>query len=69
MSSLRKRIAAYANASAKLLAQLNELDELREQVRKAERSLAMAKPLKRPVGISQRVLVASANSRQFRPSA
>ena len=66
MSSLRKRIAAYANASANLLAQLNELDELREQVRKAERSLAMLKPLKRPASISQRVLAASAASRQVR---
>jgi hypothetical protein len=68
MSSLRKRIAACAKASANLLAQLNELDELREQVRKAERSLAMPKPLKRPVSISRRVIAASANSRQVRLS-
>ena len=30
-----KRIAAYADASANLLAQLYELDELRERVKKA----------------------------------
>ena len=66
MSSLRKRIAAYTDASANLLAQLNELDELREQVRQAERSLAMLKPLKRPASIGQRVLAASAASRQVR---
>jgi hypothetical protein len=35
MDSLQKRIAAYADASANLLAQLNELDELRERVKKA----------------------------------
>ena len=72
MSSLRKRISAYAHASATLLAQLNELDELRERVRKAERSLAIAKPLKRPASFSQRVLAASrarAGSREVRASA
>jgi len=35
MDSLQKRIAAYADASANLLAQLNELNELRERVKKA----------------------------------
>ena len=35
MDSLQKRIAAYADASANLLAQLYELDELRERVKKA----------------------------------
>jgi hypothetical protein len=35
MDSLQNRIAAYAAASANLLAQLNELDELRERVKKA----------------------------------
>jgi hypothetical protein len=35
MDSLQKRIAAYADASANLLARLNELDELRERVKKA----------------------------------
>jgi hypothetical protein len=38
MDSLRERIVAYANASANFLAQLNELDELREQVRQAQLS-------------------------------
>jgi hypothetical protein len=48
MGSLQERIAACANASANLLAQLTELDELREQVRKAEQSPAIRKrPLKR----------------------
>jgi hypothetical protein len=69
MSSLGMRIAAFANASANLLAQLNELDELRERIRKAELSLAMPKPRKRPASIRQRVLAASANSRQIHPSA
>ena len=35
MDSIQKRIAAYADASTNLLAQLNELDELRERVKKA----------------------------------
>jgi hypothetical protein len=38
MGSLRERIAAYANASAQLLVQLEELDRLREQVRQAQLS-------------------------------
>lgn len=36
MSSLQERIAACADASANLLTQLHELDELRERVRKAQ---------------------------------
>ena len=38
MGSLRERIDAYADASANLVVQLNELDELREQVRQAQLS-------------------------------
>jgi hypothetical protein len=38
MGSLRERIAAYANASSNLLAQLQELDKLRELVRQARLS-------------------------------
>jgi len=37
MGSLQERIAACANASANLLTQLKELDELREQVKKAKK--------------------------------
>lgn len=48
MSSLRERITAYANASANLLTQLNELDELRERVRRAQLSSRITKPLKAP---------------------
>ena len=36
MGSLQERIAALTAASANLLTQLNELDELRERVRKAQ---------------------------------
>jgi hypothetical protein len=43
MGSLQERIAAYANASANLLTQLKELDELREQVKKAKK-LSTATP-------------------------
>jgi hypothetical protein len=39
MDPLRERIDAYAHLSAKLVVQLNELDELREQVRQAQLSL------------------------------
>ena len=42
MSSLQKRVAAYAKVSRNLLTQLNELDQLRERVRKL--SLRLAKP-------------------------
>ena len=38
MGLLRERIEAYAHASANLVVQLNELDELREQVRQARLS-------------------------------
>jgi len=45
MGSLQERIAALA--SANLLTQLKELDELREQVKKAKKlSTATPKPLK-----------------------
>jgi hypothetical protein len=37
MGSLQERIAAYANASANLLTQLKELDELRERVKRAKK--------------------------------
>lgn len=36
MSSLQRRIAALTYSSADLIAQLRELDRLREQVRKAQ---------------------------------
>ena len=36
MGSLEERIAAYANACAKLITQLKELDDLRERVKKAK---------------------------------
>ncbi len=35
MSSLQRRLAAVADTTANLIAQLRELDRLREQVRKA----------------------------------
>jgi prefoldin subunit 5 len=35
MSSIQRRIAAVSDSAAHLVAQLRELDELREQVRKA----------------------------------
>jgi hypothetical protein len=38
MGLLRERIDAYADASVNLIVQLNELDELREQVRLARLS-------------------------------
>jgi hypothetical protein len=38
MSSIKQRIAAYAAACANLVTQMNELDELRERVRKAQLS-------------------------------
>jgi hypothetical protein len=51
MSSL-ERIAAYANTSADLLAQLKELVELRERLKKAEKlSTATPEPMKqKPAG-------------------
>ena len=47
MGSLRERVVAYANTSANLLAQLKELVELRERVKKAEKfCAAMHKSMK-----------------------
>jgi hypothetical protein len=47
VGSLQERITAYANASASLLAQLKELDELRSRIKKAKKlSNATPKPLK-----------------------
>jgi hypothetical protein len=54
MDSLQKRVAAYANVSANLLIQLNELDQLRERVRRL--SLRLAKARKRPARVNRRVL-------------
>jgi hypothetical protein len=62
MGLFQERIAAYAATCANLLTQLKELDELREQVRKAQLSIAVAKPLKqRPASINQRALAAGTN--------
>jgi hypothetical protein len=64
MDSLRDRIVAYANASADLLAQLIELDELRELVRKAQLSPTLPKPPKqRTASVNRRILAPSANGR------
>lgn len=64
MDSLQERIVAYANASANLLAQLNELNELREKVSKAQLSAAMSEPRKqRSASVERRVLEPSANWR------
>jgi hypothetical protein len=64
MGSLQERIAACANTSANLLAQLIELDELREQVRKAELSPTIPRrPLKRPASVCRRILAPSDGSR------
>jgi hypothetical protein len=38
MGSLQERIAAYTEASANLVTLLKELDQLREQIRKAQLS-------------------------------
>jgi hypothetical protein len=38
MRSIKQRVAAYAVACANLCTQMNELDELRERVRKAQLS-------------------------------
>ena len=58
MGSLQERLAAYANASANLLTQLKELDELREQVKKAKKlSTATPKPqMQRPANFCRRAL-------------
>jgi len=64
MGSLQERIIAYADVCTNLLAQLNELAELHEQVRKAQLSPAMRKPLKqKPASVSRRVLAPRANWR------
>jgi hypothetical protein len=64
MGSLQERIAATADAFAYLIIQLNELEELRERVRKAQLSTTMPKPpKKRPASINRRVLAPSGNWR------
>jgi hypothetical protein len=50
MSPLRRRIAAITHTTGKLVAQLSELDQLREQVRKALLSTKRAPRLKRRNG-------------------
>ena len=50
MSSLQRRIAAVTDTTANLIAQLRELDRLREQVRKALRSARKSPQLKRRNG-------------------
>jgi hypothetical protein len=56
MGSLEDRIAAYADTTANLIAQLTELTELREQVRKAQLSARdHGEPKKqRPVSANRR---------------
>jgi hypothetical protein len=44
MSALQQRIAAVSNTTANLLAQLRELDLLRERVRKAQLSVIKREP-------------------------
>lgn len=61
MDSLRERIAAFANESANLLVQLNELDELREQIRKL--SPGSPKPVKRSTSVKRRSLSPGADWR------
>ena len=65
MGSLKERIAAYANASAKLIAQLKELDNLREQVKRAKKLYnAIPKSLKqRSTSSSRRTSTRRANWR------
>jgi hypothetical protein len=58
VGSLQERIAAY---TANLLTQLNELERLREQVRKL--SPRLPKPLKRPARVNRRVHAPSARWR------
>ena len=52
MDSLQKRIEAYADASANLLAQLSELDQLRERVKKA---LPFCEALTKPIAGAEAV--------------
>jgi len=47
MSSLQRRLAAVAGTTANLIAQLRELDRLREQVRKAALSARTPQPKRR----------------------
>jgi hypothetical protein len=55
MGSLKERIAAYVDASAKLIIQLRELDSLRERVKKAKRRYnATPRPLRRRPSSSRR---------------
>lgn len=64
MGSLKERVVAFADACANLVAQLNELAELHEQVREAQLSLAMRKPLKQgPASVSRRILAPRSNWR------
>ena len=64
MGSLKERIVTFADACADLLAELNELAELHERVRKAQLSPATRKPLKqRPASVGRRVLAPRANWR------
>jgi hypothetical protein len=56
-----QRLAAITDATANLIAQLRELDELREQVRKAELSARRSRPTTRKTsfdGERRRVLSA-----------
>ena len=47
MRSLQQRIAAVTNMRANLIAQLRELDRLREEVRKAQSSARGRRPKRR----------------------
>jgi hypothetical protein len=47
MGSLQRRLAAVAGTTANLIAQLRELDRLREQVRKAALSARTPQPKRR----------------------
>jgi hypothetical protein len=64
MGSLRERITAYADASANLLTQLNELAELREQVRKAQRPTRDTQANKKARQHGRRILALGASRRQ-----
>jgi hypothetical protein len=55
MSLLRERLAAHVTVIANLITQMNELDELRERVRKAQLSPTMPKPFKQgPASVTRR---------------
>jgi hypothetical protein len=64
MGTLQRRVDAYTNMSANLITQLNELDQLRERVRKL--SLRLANARKRRARRSQRALAPNANWRSVR---